>query len=166
MAEPRWQDARRIAPLRRVGTVGLLLAVPIVLVITLWPNHLFMRAKPRVVQGLEWLHAQQLFEWLYWTRLEVLANIAMLVPVALLLTFALGARRWWVAVAMCVAASVGVELVQSVMPGRVSSVLDIVANGLGAVIGALVAVGIEAIVVRGRRASARRSAQRWIASTR
>ena len=161
MTEPRVQNTRRIAPLRRLGSAGLLLAVPIVLVITLWPNHLFMRAKPRVVQGLEWLHSQQLFEWLYWTRLEVLANVAMLVPVALLLTFALGARRWWMAVAVCVAASVGVELAQSFMPGRVSSNLDIVANGLGAVIGALVAVGVEAIVVRGRRASARR----WIAAS-
>ena len=164
MTEHRVQHARRSAPLRRVGSVGLLLGVPIVLVITLWPSHLFMRAKPRVVQGIEWLHSQQLFEWLYWTRLEVLANVAMLVPVALLLTFALGARRWWMAVAMCVAASVGVELVQSFMPGRVSSNLDVIANGLGAVIGALLGVAIEAMVVRGRRASARRSARRWIAS--
>jgi glycopeptide antibiotics resistance protein len=164
MAEPRLQNARRVAPLRRLGNVGLLLAVPVVLLITLWPNHFFMRAKPRVVQGLEWLHAQQLFEWLYWTRLEVLANVAMLVPVAMLLTFVLGARRGWLAVAMCVAASVGVELVQYVMPGRVSSIVDVVANGLGAVIGALLAVAIEAMVVRGRRAAARRSARRWMAA--
>lgn len=164
MTEPRSRNARRIAPLRRLGSVGLLLGVPIVLVITLWPSHLFMSAKPRVVQGLEWLHARQLFEWLYWTRLEVLANVAMLVPVALLLTFALGARRWWMAVAMCVAASAGIEAVQYVMPGRVSSILDVIANGLGAVIGALVAVAIEAMVVRGRRASAQRSARRWIAT--
>lgn len=158
------QRARRVAPLRRLGTASLLLAVPIVLVITLWPNHLFMRAKPRVVQGLEWLHSHQLFEWLYWTRLEVLANIAMLVPVALLLTFALGARRWWMAVAMCVATSAGVEAVQYFMPGRVSSGLDVIANSLGAVVGALLAVGVEAIVVRERRASARRSARRWLAA--
>ncbi len=142
----------------------MLLVVPIVLVITLWPNHLFMRAKPRVVRGLEWLHSQQLFEWLYWTRLEVLANVAMLVPVALLLTFVLGARRWWMAVGICVAASIGVEAVQYLMPGRVSSILDVIANTLGAVIGALAAISIEVIAVRGRRASARRSARKWLAA--
>ena len=65
---------------------------------------------------------------------------------------------------MCIAASVGVEAAQYFMPGRVSSLLDVVANGLGAVAGALLAVGAEAIVVRGRRASARRSARRWLAA--
>lgn len=158
------QRARRVAPLRRAASIGLLLAMPIVLVITLWPNHLLMLAKPRVVQGLEWLHSRQLLEWLYWTRLEVLANVAMLVPLALLLTLVLGARRWWLAVAMCIAASVGVEAVQYFMPGRVSSGRDVIANGVGAVIGSLIAVGVEAMVVRGRRASTRRSARRSLAA--
>lgn len=139
--------------MRRAGSIGLLIAVPVVLVITLWPNHLFMRAKPMVVRGLEWLHAHQLFEWLYWTRLEVLANVAMLVPVAMLLTFVLGARRWWLAVGLCVAASVGVEAMQLFMPGRVSSFVDVVANGIGSVTGSLLAVGAETIAVRGWRAA-------------
>jgi glycopeptide antibiotics resistance protein len=141
---------RESAPLRAVGVGGLVLAVPIVLLITLWPSHLFMEVKPQVVRGLEWMHERELLEWLYWTRLEVLANVAMLVPVALLLTFALGARRWWLAVAACVAGSAGVELVQHFMPGRVASVGDVVANGLGACIGALLAAGALAVVARHR----------------
>lgn len=139
-------------PLRRLGVIGLAIALPVVLIVTLWPTHLLMEVKPQVVRGIEWFHDRQLFEWLYWTRLEVLANVAMLVPVALLLTFLLGARRWWVAVAICAAASLGVELVQHFMPGRIASVLDVVANGLGALFGAAIAAGIEVIVVRARRA--------------
>lgn len=121
-----------------------------VLVVTLWPTHFLLRAKPRVTRGIEWLHARDLFDWLTWTRLEVLANVGMFVPIALLITFALGARRWWVTVAACTALSVAVELVQALMPGRVAAVLDVIANGLGALLGALLAVTIEALVRRRR----------------
>lgn len=140
---------RASAPLRRFGVIGLLLAVPVVAIVTLWPTHWLLRAKPEVVRGIEWFHAREMFEWLYWTRLEVLTNVAMFVPLALLLVFALGARRWWIALGLCLAATVGIELVQHVMlPGRVASVKDVVANGIGAGIGVLLAVAIEAIVRR------------------
>lgn len=151
--------ARR-APLRRLGIVGLLLGIPVVLVVTLWPTHFLLRAKPRVVRGIEWLQARDLADWLSWTRLEVLANVAMFVPLALLLVFVLGARRWWFAVALCVALSLGVEVVQHFLPGRVASVRDIVANGIGALLGALLAVAIEAVVRSVRRRSALAEAQR------
>lgn len=140
----------RAAPLRRLGIAGLALIIPVVLLVTLWPAHFLLRAKPRVTRGIEWLHARDLFDWLTWTRLEVLANVGMFVPVALLVTFVLGARRWWVTVAACTALSVAVELVQAFMPGRVAAVLDVIANGLGALLGALLAVTIEALVRRRR----------------
>lgn len=143
---------RETAPLRRLGVVGLLVSVPVVLLVTLWPTHFLLRAKPRVVQGIEWLHARQMFEWIYWTRLEVLANVAMFVPLALLLTFVLGARRWWIAVALCVALSVGVELAQlALLPGRVASARDVVANGVGALFGVGLAAAIEGVVRSARR---------------
>jgi len=93
-----------------------------------------------------------MFEWIYWTRLEVLANVAMFVPLALLLTFVLGARRWWIAVALCVALSVGVELAQlALLPGRVASARDVVANGVGALFGVGLAAAIEGVVRSARR---------------
>ena len=142
---------QRAAPLRGLGIAGLALIIPAVLVVTLWPTHFLLRAKPRVTRGIEWLHARDLFDWLTWTRLEVLANVGMFVPVALLVTFVLGARRWWATVIACAALSVSVELVQALMPGRVAAVLDVIANSLGALLGALLAVAIEAIVRRRRR---------------
>lgn len=156
--------ARR-APLRRLGIVGLLLGIPVVLVVTLWPTHFLLRAKPRVVQGIEWLQERDVALWLSWTRLEIIANVAMFVPLALLLTFALGARRWWIAVALCVALSLGVELFQHSMPGRVATVRDVLANGIGAALGALAALAAEAIARRtardiGPRSSAMAAQQR------
>lgn len=148
----------RTAPLRRLGVVGLLLALPVVGVLTLWPTHWLLRAKPRVLQGLRWLHAREMFEWVYWTRLEVLANVAMFVPLAMLLVFVLGARRWWIALGLCLAATVGIEAVQHLfLPGRVASVKDIVANGVGALLGVALAAVVEAAVrARRRRAAAPR----------
>lgn len=166
MAE-RGSSGRSAKPtLRRLGLVGLAVVTPLALLLTLWPTHLLLRAKPRVVRGIEWFHAREMFEWLYWTRLEVFANVAMLVPIALLLTFVLGWRRWWIAVAACAAASIGVEVVQHFMPNRVSSTMDIVANSLGGLIGALLAVAIELAALRARRSSMRRSAHRWHAENR
>lgn len=153
---------RASAPLRGLGVLGLLLAVPLIALVTLWPSHLLLRIKPRVVRGLEWLHARELFDWLSWTRLEVLANVAMFVPLALVLVFALGARRWWLALALCLAATVGVELAQHAMPGRVASLQDVVANGLGAVVGVCVAAAAEALVRRARL----RSLARQVAASR
>jgi glycopeptide antibiotics resistance protein len=143
------------APLRTLGAVGLALAVPVVLVVTLWPTHFLLRAKPRIVRGLEWFHTRGMLEWVYWTRLEVLANVAMFVPLALLLTFVLGARRWWLALLLCVALSAGVELAQHVLlPGRVATVRDVIANGVGAAIGVVIASVIEGVVRLARRRAA------------
>lgn len=112
---PRVAD--RPAPLRRLGVVGLLLVVPVALLVTLQPIRAIL-AKPVVEDGLEWLHDRDLVEWLDWRRFEVLANVAMMVPIALLLTFALGGRRWWLALVICVTLSAAVEIVQGLIPGR------------------------------------------------
>ncbi|WP_309104975.1 VanZ family protein [Microbacterium sp.] len=154
------------APLRRLGAVGLVLLAPAVLLVTLWPTHFLLSAKPRVTRGIEWLRARELFDWLTWSRLEVLANVGMFVPVALLLTFVAGARRWWIVVAMCVALSAAIELVQAFMPGRVAAALDVVANTLGALIGALLAVVVQALVLRFRARRADRIPSRVAAPDR
>lgn len=143
---------RASAPLRGLGVVGLLLAVPAVALLTLWPTHLLLRIKPQVVRSIEWFHARDMLDWLYWTRLEVLANVAMFVVLAMLLVFVLGARRWWLALGLCLAATVGIELTQHLLlPGRVATVRDVIANGFGAVVGVGLAAVLEAVVRRGRR---------------
>jgi glycopeptide antibiotics resistance protein len=72
-----------------------------------------------------------------WSQTEVLANIALFVPAGFLLTIVLG--RAWAAAAVCVLASIAIELAQQrYLPSRVPSVADVEHNGLGAVIGAVI----------------------------
>lgn len=75
---------------------------------------------------------------LQWSETEVLANIVLFVPVGFLLTLVLG--RPWLAVVLCVAGSVFIELGQDYwFVTRVPSVADVQHNGLGGALGVLVA---------------------------
>ncbi|MCB1297750.1 MAG: VanZ family protein [Microthrixaceae bacterium] len=74
------------------------------------------------------------------------ANILMFVPLGLLLT--LFFRHPWRGVVLALLLSVGVEVVQFVIPSRQPSVRDVLANVLGAGLGAFLA---WAIVIRRER---------------
>lgn len=75
---------------------------------------------------------------LQWSETEVLANVALFVPVGFLLVLVL--RRWWPAVLVGVLGSLCIEVVQAAyLPLRVGTSADVVHNGYGVVIGALLA---------------------------
>jgi glycopeptide antibiotics resistance protein len=73
---------------------------------------------------------------------EFTANVALFVPFGILVTVAL--RRAWVGVGLAVLLSAGAELGQLLLPGRTASPRDVLANVLGATIGALCVVVIRA----------------------
>jgi VanZ family protein len=73
-------------------------------------------------------------------QLEFLANIALFVPVGMFLLLLFGTRLWWVALTASFAMTSFIEIAQRSIPGRVPDERDLVANGLGAVIGVLVAL--------------------------
>ena len=78
-----------------------------------------------------------------------LLNVLMYVPLAALLA---GTRlRWWGALLLCVAGSIGTELVQSSV-GREPEVRDVVANSAGALLG----VALNEVLRRARRRAAGR----------
>jgi glycopeptide antibiotics resistance protein len=99
--------------------------------------------------------------------LEAASNLVMFVPfgvLVLLLWWDARRRSVWRAgrsawrlvgpvSAVAAAFSVAVELSQLVIPGRVSTVQDVVLNTAGALVGALVTAGVATVV--GRRAAAR-----------
>ena len=68
----------------------------------------------------------------------VLANVLLFVPVGFIV--GLATRRWWLGLAIGVAISAGSELVQLALPSRVASVEDVIANSLGAALGAGIAL--------------------------
>ena len=70
--------------------------------------------------------------------LEFVANIAMFVPFGVLVPLAFVRLPRFVTLALGFATTLTIELVQSTLPSRFSTVSDVVANTLGAAIGLLV----------------------------
>ncbi|MGU3411907.1 VanZ family protein [Microbacterium sp. M1A1_1b] len=120
----------------------LLLAVTAAYAWVIWrmtlTPHVFSHAEDTLVlRALSF--AQQLpgGTWLTYDRTEFLANIAMFVPVGAIAALWLP-RRWWaVAAVIAVALSAGIELAQAeLLPYRVADPRDVLANGLGGLLGA------------------------------
>ena len=88
-----------------------------------------------------------------YARVEFGANIALFVPLGMLLALLFGPRRWWRAPVICFVATVIIELGQgALLPQRVTSIGDVIANTIGGILGTLVAVAIIATAARNRRA--------------
>lgn len=71
---------------------------------------------------------------------EFLANIALFVPVGMFLLLLFGTRLWALALAASFGLTAFIEFAQRSIPGRVPDDRDLLANGLGALAGVLVAV--------------------------
>jgi glycopeptide antibiotics resistance protein len=82
--------------------------------------------------------------------LEILANVAMFVPFGVLVWLAFTRPRWWLVVLFGFATTVTIELVQTTMPTRYSTVSDVIANTLGAFIGVFLVRALAGRVVRRR----------------
>lgn len=92
-------------------------------------------------------------------RLEFLANVALFVPVGMFLLLLVGTRLWWLALTASFGLTAFIESAQRSIPGRIPDERDLLANGLGAVIGVLVAV-VLTLPAEIRRRRRRRAAAR------
>ena len=90
--------------------------------------------------------------------MEFLANIALFVPVGMFLLLLFGTRLWWVALAASFAMTTFIEIAQRSIPGRVPDERDLMANGLGAVIGVLIALVLTLPATLRRRRKRRATA--------
>ena len=79
---------------------------------------------------------------------EFLLNVAMFAPLGLLLVLTFGARFFWVAALGGIALSLSLEGLQQFIPSRVPDVRDLVANGLGGIIGMFLGIAVLAMVPR------------------
>lgn len=108
---------------------------------------------------LDALHRRGYLESIDDSRLEFLANIALFVPVGMFLMLLFGTRLWWLAVAASFAMTAAIEFAQRSIPGRVPDERDLLANGVGAVIGVLLALVLTAPAALRRRRRRRPAAE-------
>ncbi len=108
--------------------------------LTLTPHEVAVEHLSIIHQLLDALHRRGYLLSLDHVELEFLANVALFVPVGMFLLLLLGTRLWWLALAASFAMTSFIEVAQRGIPGRVPDERDLLANGLGAVIGVLVAV--------------------------
>lgn len=89
------------------------------------------------------------------TRLEIIANVLVFVPVGILAFVLLPRRLWPVALLVGPALSIAIETAQRVaLPHRAATVTDVLANSSGALLG--VALAILCTLLLAPRASQRR----------
>lgn len=89
------------------------------------------------------LHAAHRLGWdsLDLTRLEIIANILVFVPVGILAFVLLPRRVWPLALLVGPLLSLGIETAQRVaLPHRAATVTDVVANSTGALVGVVFAI--------------------------
>jgi glycopeptide antibiotics resistance protein len=80
-------------------------------------------------------------ERLDYATVESVANVLFFVPLGLLVVLLAGARWWWAGLAAGVVVSAGIETGQALfLPARTATLDDVVANGVGALLGAVAGV--------------------------
>lgn len=129
---------------RRVAAAALaayLAAVLVVLLSPVSPEAIVAAVTAWVRDGLGLAAVRQ--GWV-----EFAANVALFIPFGALVVLAM--RRAWIGVVAALLLSAGAELAQMLLPGRLASPRDVLANVLGAAIGA----GTIAIVRAVRRRKA------------
>lgn len=127
--------------------------------VTLTPQSSAPTDSELVLRVLARLQRVESLDWLTYDRAELLANVALFVPVGLFLLLLVGTRWWWLAGLAAFGLTSVIELGQRSIPGRVPDERDIVANTAGALVGIVVGLVLTWPATR-RRAAVRRARAR------
>ena len=120
----------------------------VVLLVTLWPTTVDNGLDPYIERLLAKLWSKGIPRFVDYGFIEFSANIVFFVPVGFLLGLLFTYRFWWLAIVGGALLSASVEAAQGLLlPGRVSSASDILANTTGAIIGCLVAVAVRMLIL-------------------
>lgn len=119
--------------------ISLILAVAYLLAlacIAFWPTPVDRPVSGTLTQVIGWMHAHGMPWFIGYNKIEFAANIVLFVPLGYVIASA-WARKWWHIVLIGGSVSCLIELGQALLlPNRYASALDILANTLGAAIGA------------------------------
>ena len=129
------------------AATGLALCIGVVLFATMSPAPLDQGYSSSIERLLGVLHRNGVPTWFGYNRLEFSANVLMFLPVGFLLTLLLPRKAWWLAILICLGLSGAIEYTQSVLlTERFATILDVIANSSGAIVGVIMAVTIRSIV--------------------
>ncbi|WP_091230783.1 VanZ family protein [Microbacterium sp. 3J1] len=125
---------------RAVAARVALIAYLLLVAFTVWlPAAVSGKVVGLVVLAARWVAQQGIVSYeASLISLEFLANVAFLVPVGALVALGWPRLRLWHVVVIGFLMSGLIESVQSVIPSRAPSVSDVVANTLGALMGAAI----------------------------
>jgi glycopeptide antibiotics resistance protein len=113
--------------------------------VSLWLLWMTLRPNPEVARKLETLTAPAAARGIsYFWLIDIAGNIAVFAPLGAAVTLALSpsrspAMRMFLGTLAGLLVSVSIELLQGLGSSRVSSLGDVVLNGIGAAMGALIA---------------------------
>lgn len=133
---------------RTVGAaIGLAICITVVLFATMWPTPLDQGYSESINRVLDVLHRNGIPEWFGYDKLEFSANVLMFLPIGFLIALLLPAQVWWLAFLICPILSGSIELTQAnFLSARFATITDVIANSIGATIGAVLAGAILALV--------------------
>jgi glycopeptide antibiotics resistance protein len=130
---------------RFIALIAGALVLAGVLLIGLLPNRVDGGVERPIRAFIDTLQAAGAPGWVNYDLVDFLANILFFVPIGLLGALLVPRRIWWVAMPAGLVLSGALELGQAAfLPQRYASWTDVVANTLGAVLGALIARAIQA----------------------
>jgi VanZ family protein len=140
----------------RSRRVALVLAVAYgvaVVLIGFWGTPVDSRAQPLLDRLIAAAQRRGAPSWFGYEMIESLANVAFFVPLGLLVVLLAGARWWWAGAGAGLLVSAAIETGQALfLPARVSTIDDVVANTMGAVVGSLLGAVLLGLAARRRRA--------------
>ncbi len=126
--------------------IGSALYLVVLAIIAMWPTH--VDSGIDVVDGTfigRWLLAQNLSHTQAYDLIQFWANVLLYLPLGALTMMVAARTRWWHAVVLAVAVSTVFELLQAALrPGRTADLSDVLANTLGAAVGAGLFVTVRA----------------------
>ncbi len=126
--------------MRRLAAVLLVIYAVAVIVVVAWPTPVDATSHSWIQRVLKAFHSRDVLMFLGYRQVEFTANVVMFVPLGLLVGVLFGRRYWAWAIALGCAVSALIELLQFLLlAGRFGTVDDVIANTLGALIGALMA---------------------------
>jgi hypothetical protein len=140
--KPRVDDRAPATWRSRRFATGLAIAYGVALALVgFWGSPVDAAGGSWLTRALAAAHRHGLPARIDYAAVESLANVVYFVPLGLLLVLLAGARWWWAAIAAGLVVSACIETGQALfLPARTATVDDVVANGVGAVLGAVVGV--------------------------